>query len=67
MGQSAKFALGLVLIWIGLVAFYFAFHPNGVQLNGNPVSNPSEALKWLIQEFQGVSSGGKPTSESGLF
>lgn len=64
MGQAAKMALGLVLIWIGLVCFYFAFHPNGVQLNGNPVSNPAEALKWLIQEFQGVSSA-KPASESG--
>jgi hypothetical protein len=54
MNGAAKFALGIVLLWLGMLAFYFAFHPNGVVLNGEKVSNPVEALKWLIGEFQRV-------------
>jgi hypothetical protein len=55
MNGAAKFALGIVLLWLGMLAFFFAFHPNGVVLNGKKVSNPVEALQWLIQEFQKAS------------
>jgi hypothetical protein len=57
MGGAAKFALGLLLIWLSMVCFFFAFHPNGVA----GVSNPSDALKWLIGEFN-KSSGGSDSS-----
>lgn len=60
MNGAAKFALGIVLLWLGMLAFFFAFHPNGVVLNGKKVSNPVEALKWLIQEFQKVSGTATP-------
>lgn len=58
MNGAAKLALGLLILWIAMVCFYFAFHPNGVTFNGAPVANPSEALQWLIQEFQGTTGGG---------
>lgn len=41
-------ALGIVFLWLGMVAFFFAFHPNGVE----GVTNPVTALQWLIREFQ---------------
>jgi hypothetical protein len=55
MQGAAKFALGIVFLWLGMLAFFFAFHPNGVTLNGEKVKNPVEALQWLIGEFQRVS------------
>lgn len=51
MNGAAKFALGIVLLWLAGLCYFLAFHPNGVVLNGAKVSNPVEVLKWLIQEF----------------
>jgi hypothetical protein len=59
MNGAAKFGLGILLIWLSMVAFFFAFHPNGVILNGEQVKNPVEALQWLIQEFQKITGGGQ--------
>lgn len=60
MNGAAKFALGIVFLWLGMLAFFFAFHPNGVTLDGKKVANPVEALQWLIQEFQRVSGASTP-------
>jgi hypothetical protein len=65
MGGAAKLALGLLLLWISMVCFYFAFHPNGVTLIGQPVANPSEAFQWLIQQFQTVAGGGTANATTG--
>lgn len=62
MNGAAKFALGIVFLWLSMLGFFFAFHPNGVVLNGQKVSNPVEALQWLIQEFQKVSGNSTPDS-----
>ena len=62
MNGAAKMALGILFLWLSMVAFFFAFHPNGVTLNGKNVSNPVEALQWLIQEFQKISGGSSATS-----
>jgi hypothetical protein len=51
MNGAAKFAFGIVLLWLAGLCFFLAFHPNGVVLNGQKVSNPVDVLKWLIQEF----------------
>ena len=59
-GSASKFALGLVMIWGAMVAFYFAFHPNGV----SGVTNPATALQWLIKEFQHNTGTGSPTDAS---
>ena len=57
MGGAGKLALGLLLLWIAMLCFFFAFHPNGVQLNGVAVQNPSEALQWLTAQVQATASG----------
>lgn len=62
MNGAAKFALGIVFLWLGMLAFFFAFHPNGVILNGEKVSNPVQALQWLIQQFQRVSGASAPAT-----
>lgn len=67
MNGAAKFALGIVALWLSGLSFFLAFHPNGVVLNGQKVSNPVEVLKWLIQEFgkaTGQSSGDTPLTDS---
>lgn len=56
MNGAAKFAFGIVLLWLAGLCFFLAFHPNGVVLNGQKVSNPVDVLKWLIQEF-GTATG----------
>lgn len=67
MNGAAKFALGIVALWLSGLSFFLAFHPNGVVLNGQKVSNPVEVLKWLIQEFgkaTGQTSGDTPLQDS---
>jgi hypothetical protein len=51
MNGAAKFALGIVFLWLAGLCFFLSFHPNGVVLNGAKVDNPVDVLKWLIQEF----------------
>jgi hypothetical protein len=58
MGDGTRFAIGLVIMWLAFLFFYFAFHPNGVP----GVNNPAGALKWLIGEFQKLGSGNAPSS-----
>jgi hypothetical protein len=65
MNGAAKFALGIVFLWLGMLAFFFAFHPNGVILNGKKVANPVEGLQWLIQEFQKASGAGPASTATG--
>ena len=62
MSGAAKFALGIVFIWLGMVAFYFAFHPNGVE----GVTNPVTALQWLVREFQQATGQNTPPSAGAI-
>lgn len=56
MDGGARFAVGLLILWLGLLAFFFALHPNGVNLPEGK-QNPSGALQWLITQFQSLGSG----------
>lgn len=47
---GTRFAIGLLIFWIALLALFFALHPNGIA----NASNPNDALQWLIGEFQSV-------------
>lgn len=47
MGEATRFALGIAILVGAMVAFFFAFHPNGVE----GVSNPVDVLKWLMNEI----------------
>ncbi len=48
--DGTRFAIGLLILWLAFLGFFVALHPNGIA----NVTNPVEALKWLIDEFQGL-------------
>lgn len=47
---GTRFAIGLLILWLALLALFFALHPNGIA----NAKNPNDALQWLIGEFQTV-------------
>jgi hypothetical protein len=53
MGDGAKFALALILFLLAFIAFFFAFHPGGVE----GVSDPDTMLNWLFGEYQAAATG----------
>lgn len=46
-----RFAIGLLIFWGAFLLLFIALHPNGI----SGANNPTDALKWLIKEFQTVS------------
>lgn len=58
MGDGVKLATAIVVMWLALVFFFFAFHPGGVE----GVSNPVQMLQWLMNEFQNLSGGNQSSS-----
>ena len=46
-GGATNFAVGLLLLWLSALCFFFALHPGG-----QGFKNPVDALKWMITEFQ---------------
>lgn len=64
MGDGTKFAISILMLFLSMLCFFFAFHPGGVQ----GVSDPQTMLKWLSTEFQQTSasqSGGTGGTSSG--
>jgi hypothetical protein len=53
MGDGTKLAIAILVFWLALVFFFFAFHPGGVK----DVSNPGQMLKWLVDEFGNLAGG----------
>jgi hypothetical protein len=53
MSDGTKLAIAILVMWIALVMFFFAFHPGGVK----NVSNPGEMLKWLVDQFSHLAGG----------
>jgi hypothetical protein len=51
MSHSARFAISLVILWIGFACLFVAFHPGGVQINGRPAQNPSDITKFAVQKL----------------
>lgn len=62
MADGTKLAIAILVIWVSLVFFFFAFHPGGVQ----NVSNPGEMLKWLMDEFTKLAGGDSSTTSDTL-
>jgi hypothetical protein len=64
---GTRFAIGLLILWLALLALFFALHPNGIA----NAKNPNDALQWLIGEFQNVTglntaaAAAAPASEVG--
>lgn len=48
--QGTKLAIAIMIMWIAMVFFFFAFHPGGVE----NVSNPAQMLQWLMNEFGNI-------------
>lgn len=53
MGDGTRLAIAIVMLFLAMVAFFFAFHPQGV----TGVTNPKTALQWLETQFQNTTSG----------
>lgn len=53
MGDGTRLAIAIVMLFLAMVAFFFAFHPQGV----TGVTNPKTALQWLETQFQNTASG----------
>lgn len=61
MNKGAAGGLALVLLWIGFVAFFVAFHPGGLQIDGHAAQNPRDVILWLIRR----AASGPPQSAQG--
>lgn len=62
---NARLALALLLLWIAGVAFFAAFHPGGLIVNGKKAQNPADVLRYIMEKAFGVSdSGGSEPSTS---
>lgn len=53
MGGGTRLAIAILILFIAMVCFFFAFHPGGVQ----GVSDPNTMLQWLMGEFENTASG----------
>jgi hypothetical protein len=65
MGDGVRLAIAIAFIFAAGVAFFFAFHPNGV--GGSNVDDADSALEWLMDQFQ-ITAGdtsGTPASNAG--
>jgi hypothetical protein len=60
MSDGTKLAIAILVMWIALVFFFFAFHPGGVK----NVSNPGQMLKWLVDQFSNLAGGNATTTAS---
>ena len=58
MSDGAKLAIAILVMWVAMVFFFFAFHPGGVK----NVSNPGQMLKWLVDEFTNLAGGSTSTT-----
>lgn len=61
MANGTRLAIAILFMFLAMVAFFFAFHPGGVQ----GVSDPDTMLQWLMNSWQTTASGGTSTSGGG--
>lgn len=47
MEDGTRLAIAILMMFLSMICFFFAFHPGGVQ----NVTNPDTALQWLMGEF----------------
>jgi hypothetical protein len=56
MGDGVRLALAIAVLFLAGIAFFFAFHPNGV----TGATNPDNALEWLMSAFNTTAAGAVP-------
>jgi type II secretory pathway component PulC len=67
MGDGTRLAIAILILFLAMVAFFFAFHPSGVaNANGQPVNNPNEILQWLFGQWDTTVSGNTSTAGSNV-
>jgi hypothetical protein len=65
MGDGTRLAVAILILFLAMVAFFFAFHPSGVaNADGSPVNNPAEILQWLFGQWDTTVTAKAPTSEN---
>jgi hypothetical protein len=52
MGDGTRLAIAILILFLAMVCFFFAFHPGGVQ----GVSDPQTMLQWLMGEFENTAN-----------
>jgi len=62
MGGGTKLAIGILVMWLAMLFFFFAFHPGGVNLASD---NPVGMLKWLMSEFSNADKTTPSTTTGG--
>lgn len=68
MHDAGKLAIGIILLWLAGLAFFVAFHPNGVTMpDGKAARNPGDVLKYIIAEVHGGKSDNSGFSGGGSF
>jgi hypothetical protein len=48
--DAGRFAAAIAVFFLAMIAFFFAFHPGGVE----GVSNPTQILQWLFGAVNNV-------------
>lgn len=67
MGDGARLAVAILILFLAMVAFFFAFHPSGVaNADGTPVNNPAEILKWLFGQWDTTVTGSAASTNEQL-
>jgi len=58
MPHATKLAIGIALLWLAGMAFFVAFHPNGVEMpDGNQAKSPADIIKYAMWKARGGGSG----------
>jgi hypothetical protein len=52
--NGTRLAIAILMMFLAMIAFFFAFHPGGVE----NVHNPDSALQWLMGEFDKTAGTG---------
>lgn len=50
-GDGVRLAVAILIFFVAMLAFFFAFHPGGVQ----GVSDPATMLQWLMGQWSNTS------------
>jgi len=70
MGDGTRLAIAIAFLFAAGVAFFFAFHPYGV--DGGSIDSADSAIGWLMQEFQATAGDtnavpvGQPGAKNGI-
>ena len=62
MENGTRLAIAILMMFLAMIAFFFAFHPGGVE----NVHNPDSALQWLMGEFDKTAGTGNSPATAAI-